>query len=201
MNNLVEDRRTRKTNQTKKLLKQSLCHLLTIKPIENITIQEITDAADLNRRTFYTHYQDIYDLFEHVKRDTIDDFINLFKQCLTLPTTQIFQDYLERLLEYIQENTVICKIVFQQEDPDFMDYLAHTFFNCFVSHYPSSTQTYEATYIKYKFIFFSHGMAHLISTWLSEDMPLTASELSNLLYQFIFSNDSHPITHFTSTSG
>ena len=95
MNNLVEDRRTRKTNQTKKLLKQNLCNLLMIKPIENITIQEITDAADLNRRTFYTHYQDIYDLFEHVKRDTIDDFIDLFKQCLSLPTTQIFRDYLE----------------------------------------------------------------------------------------------------------
>ncbi len=58
------------TQQSKKaidmVLAESLIELSTSKPIEKITIKEITDKAGVIRPTFYNHFQDKYELLEWI---------------------------------------------------------------------------------------------------------------------------------------
>lgn len=49
---------------TKKALEESLKHLLLVKPLNKITVSDITDDCGINRMTFYYHFKDIYDLIE-----------------------------------------------------------------------------------------------------------------------------------------
>ena len=49
---------------TKRALEQSLKNLLLKKPLNKITINDITEDCGINRMTFYYHFQDIYDLVE-----------------------------------------------------------------------------------------------------------------------------------------
>ena len=49
---------------TKRALEQSLKNLLLKKPLNKITISDITEDCGINRMTFYYHFQDIYDLVE-----------------------------------------------------------------------------------------------------------------------------------------
>ena len=49
---------------TKRALEASLKNLLLKKPLEKITINDITDDCGINRMTFYYHFKDIYDLVE-----------------------------------------------------------------------------------------------------------------------------------------
>ena len=51
---------------TKRALEQSLKNLLLKKPLNKITITDITEDCGINRMTFYYHFQDIYDLVEWV---------------------------------------------------------------------------------------------------------------------------------------
>ena len=67
-----EDRRIRKTKQ---LLRQSFASLLAEKPLEDITVKELTERADINRGTFYCHYKDIYDLKDQIERELFDEFV------------------------------------------------------------------------------------------------------------------------------
>ena len=46
----------RRVRRTRKLLGNALLELVQEKKFEQITIQDITDRADLNRATFYLHY-------------------------------------------------------------------------------------------------------------------------------------------------
>lgn len=50
--------------KTKKALATSLKKLLVQKPLNKITINDITKDCDINRMTFYYHFRDIYDLVE-----------------------------------------------------------------------------------------------------------------------------------------
>lgn len=50
--------------KTKKALAESLKNLLLQKPLNKITISDITDDCAINRMTFYYHFRDIYDLVE-----------------------------------------------------------------------------------------------------------------------------------------
>ncbi len=49
---------------TKRALEQSLKNLLLKKPLNKITISDITEDCGINRMTFYYHFKDIYDLVE-----------------------------------------------------------------------------------------------------------------------------------------
>ena len=52
------------TNATKLALEESLKHLLLKKPLDKITINDLTTDCGISRMTFYYHFKDIYDLVE-----------------------------------------------------------------------------------------------------------------------------------------
>lgn len=60
------DRRTRRTREAMYL---ALIGLLQEKPLNAISVTELTRAADINRSTFYLHFTDIYNMFEHMRGD------------------------------------------------------------------------------------------------------------------------------------
>ena len=49
---------------TKRALEASLKNLLLQKPLDKITISDITEDCGISRMTFYYHFRDIYDLAE-----------------------------------------------------------------------------------------------------------------------------------------
>jgi AcrR family transcriptional regulator len=57
----IVDPRIRRTRQ---LLQQALATLMETKEFEKISVQDITEAATLNRATFYDHYGDKFALLE-----------------------------------------------------------------------------------------------------------------------------------------
>ena len=63
------DRRSRRTRNA---LTAALMALLKEKPLKNITVTELAERADVNRATFYVHFQDVYDMFDQVKLEFCD---------------------------------------------------------------------------------------------------------------------------------
>ena len=53
-------------NQTKQKLADSLRSILETKPLDKVTINDLTDACGVNRQTFYYHFHDIYDLIDWI---------------------------------------------------------------------------------------------------------------------------------------
>lgn len=49
---------------TKRALEESLKRMLLKKPVNKITISDITEDCGISRMTFYYHFKDIYDLLE-----------------------------------------------------------------------------------------------------------------------------------------
>ena len=52
------------SQNTKKMLVETLLSLLEKKPLSKITVSEIVNLCDINRKTFYYHFTDVYDLLE-----------------------------------------------------------------------------------------------------------------------------------------
>ena len=52
------------SNTTKQALEASLKRMLLKKPLDKITIRDITEDCGISRMAFYYHFKDIYDLIE-----------------------------------------------------------------------------------------------------------------------------------------
>lgn len=55
--------------RTRKLLLDTFAELLGAKSFDAITVQDIADRSTINRATFYAHYTDKFDLFDHFARE------------------------------------------------------------------------------------------------------------------------------------
>ena len=51
-------------NNTKQILEESLKKLMLKKPLDKITIRDLTEDCGISCMTFYYHFKDIYDLIE-----------------------------------------------------------------------------------------------------------------------------------------
>ena len=70
-NSSTTDRRVVKT---KKAIHQAYVELMSSKGQDNITVKEISDLADVNRKTFYNHYNDMSELVDEIENEIIDAF-------------------------------------------------------------------------------------------------------------------------------
>ena len=59
--------------RTRQQLRAALVSLIEEEGVDALTVQDITDRAELNRATFYLHYRDKQDLLERSLRDAIDE--------------------------------------------------------------------------------------------------------------------------------
>ena len=62
---------TRSSDYLKECIADAIIMLIKEKPIEKITIKEITDKAGVIRPTFYNHFQDKYELLEWIVQDEL----------------------------------------------------------------------------------------------------------------------------------
>ena len=62
----------RRVVKTKKAIKNAFARLLTEKDINDITISNIADYADVNRKTFYNYYRGVYDVVDEIENDIIN---------------------------------------------------------------------------------------------------------------------------------
>ena len=67
----------RRVRRTRKQLRECLVTLLKQKKVQDITVRELTELADLNRGTFYLHYKDVFDLLEKTESELLDNFNQL----------------------------------------------------------------------------------------------------------------------------
>ena len=89
----------RRSRRTRAMLQNALVNLLETKPLNKISVMELTRLADVNRATFYVHYTDIYALFDQLKRELIDSY----KDIIARHRGEILQDDYEPLIHEIFE--------------------------------------------------------------------------------------------------
>lgn len=70
----------RRIIKSKQALKKAMISLMQEKKFKEISIKDIVKCADLNRGTFYKHYQYKEDLLDDIMNDVIDDLIASFRE-------------------------------------------------------------------------------------------------------------------------
>ena len=70
----MTDKVDRRAIRTKRNITDAFTQLLAEKDFDKITVAEIAERADINRRTFYLHYEDIYALLDELENTLVTEF-------------------------------------------------------------------------------------------------------------------------------
>lgn len=101
----------RRVKRTKKILYESLLKLMKNKDINKITIKELTELADINRKTFYLHYNDIFDMIDQIKEKILLEFKDIVsKHKFVSETKEDLYLLLKEIIIFIDDNYDILSI-------------------------------------------------------------------------------------------
>jgi len=79
MNEVQPTKIDRRRERSRRALREALITLILEKGYDAITVQDITDQADLNRGTLYLHYRDKHDLLLSSSEDIYNELLRQFE--------------------------------------------------------------------------------------------------------------------------
>lgn len=169
----------RRTIRTENLIKETFINLLMIKNIKDITVTEIANIANLDRRTFYLHYKDIYDLNDNI----IAEFLNKFKNVLeSKKCTEMLNknplSFISIILDYLFENRNLCianlSTNYNNEITKQLLNIVHDkVFDIIKKHFPKCTDVQMEMF----YTFCIYGCFGIIINWISTGLAETEQNI------------------------
>ena len=151
------------SNITKKVLSAALKELISETPFDKITIKDICDKCEMNRKSFYYHFKDKYDLVNHI-----------FYTEFILPSKAVKYndgfDFFLDLCRYLEENRIFYKKLLKCNDRNsFLNYLA-SFLNPYIRNYAEKVFQKDEN-IDFYVSVYSDTIIHTVKKWLSSANP------------------------------
>lgn len=174
---------------------EALISLLEKMDFEYITIKEICTAANVNRSTFYLHYENTRDLLEEAVSMMHERFLSYFDvkserfigrlgDCPEEELLLITPEYLTPYLTFIRENRRLYSAAMNKP----ANFRAVETYSAMFRHVFDpilarfSVPEAERNYIM---AFYLHGIAAIMSQWLEEDCKKSIGEIAEIIMKCI----------------
>ncbi|MBQ3127883.1 MAG: TetR/AcrR family transcriptional regulator [Clostridia bacterium] len=165
----------RRARMTREILKQSLIELMKNKPIHDISIKKICETADINRSTFYHHYDSQFDLFNDILNDIGYEIIEIVKN------NHKSDDWMKLILRdaftYIENNRETFLVILSENS----GFSVGERLTVYVERFVNTSLEASSEIAKYSVQFATAGMTSVVWQWLKKDDRISADELANMV--------------------
>lgn len=183
----------RRIIKTKEAINKAFLELFSEKELEQITINDISERANVNRGTVYLHYSDKYDLLDKC----IDDHLNsLITFCSTNEDNRgitTLTSELKPVFVYFEENYLFFSAMLSNQ----RTYLFRERLLTFVSGgvkakldmqdpHPGIDNELNAQFVASAFI-------GIVEWWIRHKMPHSPEYMAEQLWRLFERNDIHPV--------
>ena len=177
------DRRVRKTRRQ---LRECLITLLKEKKVQDITVRELTDMADLNRGTFYLHYKDVFDLLEKTEAELQEDFNQLVCKHDAVDLKQRPSVIFNEIYSLVYDNADLIEILLGENgDLNFLNRLKQLIREKCLKDWMEVFRSGNAAAFDAFFSFIVSGCIGLVQYWLQTGLKETPEQMAKLTEHII----------------
>ena len=202
MTQLLKSKTDRRIQRTCRALRTALLELIKEKGYDAISIEEITERANLGRATFYLHYKDKEDLL-------LEEFSDMANEKVQVLTKIPFSDWLAQentaeggakipappliiVFEHIYDNSELYYILLKSEKSSrIVERIRKISTEAIVKFMEVKAKTDPIPLqfnvpIEFFAAFFSGALLSTVDWWLEEDMHHTPREMTHLFQSLFF---------------
>ncbi len=180
-------------DKTKRKIQTSFLNVLKEKHFMNITVRDITTLAEINRGTFYLHYQDKYDLIEQIEKQLLK---GLELQLLRLKPDELLQEAEKgsisklsvEMFRYIQLNAEVFRVLLGNNNQGFHRRLKTFFVNHFGEKITQNKSFFHNLDIPEDYLssFATSAFLGLVEQWLERGLAETPDQMADMYIRIIF---------------
>src|SRR5699024_126606 len=179
---MVGTKNNRRTLYTLQAIKKAFLQLLETNELRKITVSQICRKADINRGTFYLHYENPLALFHQIENELLAEI----RPLLASRPQEALAAWLKRLLLVLSQHETVSRIILK-------NYQAGTMISAVFSEvHDQVIDEFRATYtsdnkaiLEYYFDYFVQGCVGVILTWFERKQNISIDELTQVLTNVI----------------
>jgi len=188
----------RRVARTRRALQAALIQLILKQGYDSVTIEEITDHADLGRTTFYLHFRDKEDLFMQAIDTICEEFIKQHENLLALTDNpenalnklqlNLDQRILYHIFVHARENADLYRVMLRGEGGvKASRRFANIIKDETIKRLKKVPNTKSKVPLDLFAVFFTGTLIELVTWWLEEDQPYPIEDMvENFQQLFIF---------------
>ena len=152
---------------TKEALASALRQMMTVKPIDKVTVKDIVEICGVNRQTFYYHFDDVDDLLEWVFEQDSDR---------VFPKEVVYDRWMEDMMgyfDYLESNSAFTLNVYNSNSRLYMlRYLRSRMESCIRSFAEIASEGKNIDRQDFEFVveFYANCAIGFISQWMDMGM-------------------------------
>ena len=181
---MKEETKNRRVKYTITALRNALVQLLHEEHISRISVKAICELADINRSTFYAHFNDQYSLLHHIEQEVLNNIKEYLLQQDFDGSRPITHQVLCRILEYARANVDLFKVLFSENcgpgiQKEFIGFsqIAALKLN----------KKYNKRVLEYLSLYATIGTISLLRKWLYDGMIESEEQMAEYIMQAIYS--------------
>ncbi len=178
---------------TKEALGHALKQMMTVKPINKITVKDLVGICNVNRQTFYYHFDDVYDLLEWVFEE---DANRVLPKEVKLST---WREDVQAFFDYLQENKAFALNIYNSNSRNGMlKFLNERIEGCICSFSAIVSDGRNIDRKDFEFIvaLYSNAIVGLIAQWLDLGMPAPDEETKDRFMRVLESSIENILMRF-----
>lgn len=178
------DRRQRKTRTA---IQNALLALLREKSIDSITISELTELADVNRKTFYNHYANLQQVRSELEQQYIDLFFSYVREVPESHETGDPTWFIHCLVQSIWTQPERARLIFESGEhihlaQRFME-LSKPYLKIMVTRY-----SLHANYLDFAVEYIVNGLVALLNQWIHSKPQMPPEEFEQVATSLVYSS-------------
>ncbi len=179
-------KRDKRVLRTQRILRENLFLLLEQKPLDKITVSELTELAEVNRSTFYFYYENIYDMTRQIQDEIYEKFrSSVIENEEPSSETTNLERYIMRFTVFIKENAAMCAFIVKY---DLNNQLLEKIKADITKNLSNSAEIFPVNDPRRYFTDFGQaGVTETILHWLEDGMKIPPEELTRFICKMYYS--------------
>ncbi|GBG96310.1 TetR/AcrR family transcriptional regulator [Lactococcus termiticola] len=172
-----------KHSKTRNLLKEAMVELLEEKSFDSITTSELVAKAGVSRSSFYTHYQDKYDLIEAYQAELFSTITYIFTKNENEPEATLIEVY-----RFIDRNPIYAGLFSENGSKEIQQFFLsklRQLFEQLILPARLDGRGIVASHQHYVSIYYANAIFGLTQAWIRDKKRESPEVLTALILQLI----------------
>lgn len=162
-------------------IKQCLTDMLQTSPIDDITATELCKRANVNRATFYYHYNSVQDVLAEIEAQMETEFAQWMTHSVVYSNGLPEKSFYVTFFEFVARNVGVCRMLLNSQRPsEFLTRAMEAGRTMVASIMSKLFPHCPAAKIDYFYIFVSNGFLGLLTYWLNSGMKESINDIAEI---------------------
>lgn len=168
----------RRVKRTKKNIRSAFITLLQQKDISKITVTELADLADIDRKTFYLHYYSLDDILTEIENELVTEMKEIMKE---LDRDFLIKNFIAELNNLMLSNIDFYKLISKETSFYFLKNKFKEILKGALYDELYDEKNMKAVEFSFYIEFIASGVIGIYTNWLSDNTHLSLEDLTLII--------------------